>query len=77
MHPTSFKVFDLKKPPKFERKGDTVKIFQLEESSSFCRCGVEGVLGDHLPSLEQVHPQSQADGDVHGPETTRDRPTSG
>ncbi|HIH76596.1 MAG TPA: hypothetical protein HA343_04710 [Methanomassiliicoccales archaeon] len=31
MHPTSFKVFDLKKPPKFERKGDTVKVFQLDE----------------------------------------------
>ncbi|HUT27361.1 MAG TPA: NMD3-related protein [Methanomassiliicoccales archaeon] len=31
MHPTSFKVFDLKKPPKFERKGDTVKVFQYNE----------------------------------------------
>jgi nonsense-mediated mRNA decay protein 3 len=31
MHPTSFKVFDLRKPPKFERKGDTVKVFQLDE----------------------------------------------
>lgn len=31
MHPTSFKVFDLRKPPKFERKGDTVKIFQNDE----------------------------------------------
>jgi len=31
MHPTTFKVFDLKKPPKFERKGDTVKVFQHEE----------------------------------------------
>ncbi|MCX6651660.1 MAG: NMD3-related protein [Methanomassiliicoccales archaeon] len=31
MHPTNFKTFDLKKPPKFERKGDTVKVFQYEE----------------------------------------------
>jgi len=31
MHPSSFKVFDLRKPPKFERKGDTVKIFQNDE----------------------------------------------
>ncbi len=31
MHPTSFKVFDLRKPPKFERKGDTVKICQNDE----------------------------------------------
>ncbi|NLX47029.1 MAG: hypothetical protein GXY70_02485 [Euryarchaeota archaeon] len=31
MHPASFKVFDLRKPPKFQRKGDTVKVFQLDE----------------------------------------------
>ncbi len=31
MHPTNFKVFELKKPPKFERKGDTVKVFQYNE----------------------------------------------
>jgi nonsense-mediated mRNA decay protein 3 len=31
MHPTSFKTFDLKKPPKFERKGEMAKIFQYEE----------------------------------------------
>ena len=31
MHPTNYRTFDLKKPPKFERKGDTVKVFQYEE----------------------------------------------
>jgi nonsense-mediated mRNA decay protein 3 len=31
MHPGNFKTFDLKKPPKFERKGDTVKVFQYED----------------------------------------------
>lgn len=31
MHPISFKVFDLRKPPRFERNGDTVKVFQYEE----------------------------------------------
>ncbi|MDD1772055.1 MAG: hypothetical protein LUQ09_03960 [Methanomassiliicoccales archaeon] len=31
MHPGNFKTFDLKKPPKFERKGDTVKVFQYDE----------------------------------------------
>ncbi|MCG7844695.1 MAG: hypothetical protein MIO90_04615 [Methanomassiliicoccales archaeon] len=31
MHPTNFKVFELKKPPKFVRKGDTVKVFQYND----------------------------------------------
>jgi nonsense-mediated mRNA decay protein 3 len=31
MHPVTFKVFELRKPPRFERKGDTVKVFQQDE----------------------------------------------
>lgn len=31
MHPTSFKIFELKKPPKFVKKGDTVKVFQYND----------------------------------------------
>jgi nonsense-mediated mRNA decay protein 3 len=31
MHPTSFKMVELKKPPKFEVKGETVKVFIYEE----------------------------------------------
>jgi nonsense-mediated mRNA decay protein 3 len=31
LHPGTFRVLDLRKPPRFERKGDTVKVFQDEE----------------------------------------------
>jgi nonsense-mediated mRNA decay protein 3 len=31
MHPTNFKPLELRKPPRYKTKGETVKVFQLEE----------------------------------------------
>jgi len=31
MHPSTMKPLELRKPPKFEQKGDTVKIFMYED----------------------------------------------